>query len=259
MARAAESARQWTAALAGGGVTLALLALALRLPVRTGSWWEGTDRSEIGGTPLQVEWGGNQPAAALTEAAQLMDPNPLFMPTAKSVTSERHGGTAMEERFPGLTVPEAFKFQPGDLRLDRLPPPVNLPASPAEALAANPPGNLALGMGRTDQPEMALSSRQAWVTIMAPSTGKILLRKALPPKEVPELFSAAGWEPISFSANVNAAGLVGAIVPMPGTPASGGFASLDSDTAGRLANYLEQKLLLGLTLEPGFYRISIGP
>ncbi len=187
-----------------------------------------------------------------------MDPNPLFMPTAKSVTSERHGSTALGDRFQGLTVPGAFKFQPGDLRLDALPSPVALPATPAEALAANPPGNLTMGMGRTDQSGAALASRQAWVTVVAAGTGKILLRNALPPEVAPRL-ATADWDPVTFFANVNAAGLVGSIVPMPAAPTPGGFATLDSDTAQQLANYLERKMLLGLRLEPGFYRVSIGP
>jgi hypothetical protein len=225
----------------------------MRLPVNPVSW---RGSSSVAEAPLQVQWGGNRPAAALTEAAQLMDPNPLFMPTAKSVTSERHGAAAMGERFPGLTG--GYKFSTGDLRLEGLPPPVGLPASAAEALAANPPGNLALGVGRTDLPPVILAGRQAWVTVTAPGTGKILYKKALLPEAVPEL-SSADWEPMVFSANVNAAGLVGSLVPLPGVPAGGGFATLDSDSAGRLANYLEHRLLLGLRLEPGFYRVSIGP
>jgi len=46
---------------------------------------------------------------------------------------------------------------------------------------------------------------------------------------------------------------------MPSTATPGGFATLDSDTAQQLANYLERKLLLGLKLEPGFYQICVGP
>jgi len=234
-----------------------LLALAVRIPVRSGSWLGGEGAS-LGGTPLGVRWGANRPEAALSEAAQLMDPNPLFMPTAKSVTSARHGSTGLGDRFQALTMPEAFKFQPGDLRLDKLPPPVPMPATPADALAANPPGNLTMGMGRTDHATLALAARQAWVTVTAPGTGKILLRKALLPQSVPRLVSD-DWDPVYFSANVNAGGLVGSIVPMPSTATPGGFATLDSDTAQQLANYLERKLLLGLKLEPGFYQICVGP
>lgn len=257
MARAAEQARQWTAAVAGGGVTVVLLALAGRLPVQSGSWTNG-EGAVLGGKPLEVRWGANRPEASLSEAAQLMDPNPLFMPTAKSVTSWRHGSAGSGERFQVLTVPGAFKFQPGDLRLDHLPPPVPLPATAADALAANPPGNLTMGMGRTDQTTPALAARQAWVIVTAPGTGKILLRSVLPPQAVPRIASN-DWAPLYFSANVNAAGLVGSIVPMPSAPAPGGFATLDSDTAQQLANFLEEKMLLGLKLEPGFYRICIGP
>jgi hypothetical protein len=257
VARAAEQARQWTAAVVGGGAALLLLAMGLRLPVRPGRWVEG-EGAPSGGAPLQVRWGGNRPEAALSEAAQLMDPNPLFMPTAKSVTSERHGSAALGDRFPVLTSPGDFKFQPGDLRLDALPPPVALPATAAEALAANPPGNLTLGMGRTDQSSAPLTGRQAWVTVIAPGTGKMLLRSVLPSQAVPRL-TTADWEPVYFSANVNAAGLVGSIVPLPAAPAPGGFATLDSETAQQLASFLERKMLLGLKLEPGFYRISVGP
>ena len=166
-------------------------------------------------------------------------------------------GTGIVEGLAAQIAEPPARFgqdHPGGERI----PELALGGAPAEALAANPPGNLTMGMGRTDQSSVALSGRQAWVTVIAPGSGKILLRNALPPQAVPRL-ATADWEPVYFSANVNAAGLVGSIVPMPAAPAPGGFATLDSETAQQLANFLEQKMLLGLRLEPGFYRISIGP
>ena len=239
-------------------MTLLLFLLVLRLPIRI----EPPQFSELAplapASGLRVSWSGHQTDESTAQAALLMDPTPLFMPTAFSVANRRQTSNRIGDKFPALTSPDDLKFRAGDLKLDQLPPPVAMPAGPAEALAANPPGNLGLGFGRSDQPEVPLPVRQAWVQVSAAGTGQIVLRAALPAGAVPDLLGS-NWQPVTFSATVNAAGLVGSVIAMPAPPAQGGFLTLDADTAEQLANYLETKMFLGQRLAPGFYRISIAP
>jgi hypothetical protein len=251
--RAADQARDWTVAIAAAAGALLLVALAMRLPVKiTTPEFPGLDphRSE---TPLRVRWSGIH-----REVEKLVDPRFLFLPTSLSVVSNPHLGSGIADKFPALTSPSDLTFQPRDLRLEKLPPPVKMPSDPAAALEANPPGNLAMGMGRVDQTPPRLEARQAWVEVVAPSTGKVLLRQTLPVGALPD-FPASDWGPAFFSATVNASGLVGSVVPMPAPTASEPFASLDSDSQEQLANFLEAKMFLGQRLPPGFYRISVGP
>lgn len=251
-------ARNWTLALAGGAGVLLMLALALRLPIRIDPPAPFGLPSLQAGPGLRVHWGGNQPKTSMMEAAQLMDPTPLFMPTPLSVTSKLLVGKGIGDRFPALTPADALKFRSGDLRIDQLPPPVAMPAGPADALEANPPGNLAMGFGRTDQASVPLPVRQAWVEITARGTGQVVLRTPLPSSAVLDL-PVSNWAPVHFSANVGPAGLVGGLIALPAPPAEGGFLNLDADTAQQLANYLELKMVIGQRLASGFYRISVGP
>lgn len=255
---ASAQARNWAFAFAGGGATLLLLFLTLRLPIGMTAN-DFTDLPPLApGPALRVRWNGNQPEASVVQAAQLMDPTPLFMPTALSAASKRMIDKGIADRFPALTPKDALKFQTGDLRLEHLPSPVVLPDGPAEALAANPPGNLAMGFGRSDQLAQPLPAREAWVEVTAPGSGKVMLRIALPAGAIAGL-PGSNWQPVYFSATVNATGLVGSVISMPAPPSDGGFLLLDAETAGQLANCLETRMDLGQRLPPGFYRISVGP
>lgn len=181
------------------------------------------------------------------EDAEAHDPTPLFLPTrwnsSEKEVSRREPNGAFESFGPKLAFSET------GLALS-LPPPVAVPARPADALDANPPGHPFVGIGRTDSPPPVVSARSAFVEIVAAGTGQRVFARALtglPPGVADAPPEGGAWE---FMAAVDAAGLVGTLVPTvrSGTPADGYF-----------LNYLVRTLRIGERLSPGFYRISVGP
>ncbi len=175
----------------------------------------------------------------------LRDPTPLFLPTEfnssrKDYVPKEPGGT-----FAGFQA--RLTFGEAALAL-HLPPPVAVPASPADALVGDPPGAPFLGIGRTDIVVERVASRGAYVEIMDEGTGRSVLARpvldAHPPSAVP-------WKPMEFIAAVDAAGLVGPLV-----------LTIHSDVAdvdAYFGRYLAETFRVGQRLEPGFYRICVGP
>jgi hypothetical protein len=250
-------ARDWSVAVLGSGAVALVFVLLLELPVHVVHRDRDLPSPPLG-PPLRVSWTGSEPEVSVVQSAKLLDPSPLFMPTPLSVSNKRLMDRGLADKFPVLTSADSLKFSAADLKLADLPPPILVPADPAAGLAAYPPGNLAMGLGRTDQEPVPLPKRQAWVEITAAGSGKTVLRAELAPGAVPGL-PGSNWEPVCFAANVNASGLVGSVILMPAPPADGGFSALGADTVEELAKYLERTLGLGLRLKPGFYRISVGP
>jgi hypothetical protein len=183
----------------------------------------------------------------LKQEASLNDPTPLFLPTewnsAPDLPQRELGGA-----FQGY--PDELAFATDKLKL-ALPPPVAVPASPAEALVSGAPGNPLLGIGRTDASVPVLPVRGAFVEIVATGTGAPVLARALADARPPQ---AADWQPLEFIVKVDAAGLVGPPVLTSGS----GAATVDAYFGGS-GGYLAQDLRVGELLNPGFYRISVGP
>lgn len=219
-----------------------------------------------------IELAERREKSALDDEATLLDPTPLFQPTRwntaqKEVKMPEAGGT-----FQSYRVPPKFDFADSDLKLGRaestevaaaklrtsldLPDPAKVPKTPADALAAQLPGPIAAGMGRTDAPVAAMPVYGAMVEIVAVGTG----RPALPPQaaaQVQGLAAAAkppsgrSWKAMEFVAAVDAAGLA---APLMITTRSG-----VDEVDAYFQNFVAQTLRLGERLAPGFYRISVGP
>lgn len=193
--------------------------------------------------------------SALNDAATLLDPTPLFLPTKynsaqKDVAPLEPGGT-----FQSYRIPPKWNFAEAGPEF-KLPPPVEAPARPTEALAADAPGVLLLGFGRAETSVPALSVRGAFVEIVAAGTGQ----PALPVQRLAQMQALAAaarppggrtWQPMEFLAVVNATGLVGPLVPT----ARSGVEEVDV----YFQNYLVRTLRVGERLAPGFYRIGVGP
>jgi hypothetical protein len=179
-------------------------------------------------------------------ATLLRDPTPLFLPTRFNssridyVPNEPGGAFAGFE--PKLTFAEA------ELELD-LPSPSAIPASPADAMAGDPPGAPFLGFGRSDPIVQPISQRTAYVEIHEAGTGKTVFGEAVGDTHPPA--SSVAWQPMEFMAAVDAAGLVGPVVP---TARSG-----VDDVDAYFGRYLADTLRVGQRLAPGFYRIVVGP
>jgi len=185
--------------------------------------------------------------ALLSEEAFFHDPTPLFLPTRWNSTPEVPEPEAGDAFHP---YPAELAFATNDLKLN-LPPPVTVPGSPAEALVANPPGNPILGFGQTDASVPILPARGAFIEIVNAGTGAPVYSRALTDARPP---TTALWQPLEFVVEVDAAGLVGS----PVLAAQSGVEKVDAYFGGS-GGYLAQNLRVGELLNPGFYRIFVGP
>jgi hypothetical protein len=228
-------------------------------------------------TKPAIELADRAAKSALDDEATLLDPTPLFMPTKwnaaqKDVAPPEPGGTFQSYRFPAK--PE---FAETDLKLGPagaagapgqppvasrlwssidLPDPVAVPQKPADTLAADAPGALALGFGRTDTPVAALPVRGASVEIVSAGSGE----RALPEQAMAQVQALAAaarppagrpWTTMEFVAAIDATGLA---APLAVEKPSG-----VEEVDVYFQNFLKSKLRVGERLAPGFYRISIGP
>jgi hypothetical protein len=195
-------------------------------------------------TILLLASGGSN--AAFDEKTMLMDPTPLFLPTKwnvaqKPVTGPAPGG-AFSDYSPTFSAASVGK----ELKIN-FPPPVEVPATPVDALEESPAPPLQ-GFGRADVSPPALAPRVAFMEIVAEKSGQRVLQKALSDTKPP---GEGAWEPLEFLVGVDAFGAVGAPVPVH----LSGIAEVDN----YFQRYLAQTLRAGSRLAPGFYRVSIGP
>jgi hypothetical protein len=193
----------------------------------------------------RIDAAGN---SLLREEAMLRDPTPLFLPTRWSA-----GENALprdDRREPGSSFadfPAKFAFETADLKW-RLPPPVAIPARPAEAFATDRPKRPFIGFGEGDPEVTPLKPRGAFVKIVAENDGRVAFAEALPSAKPP---GDAAWEPMEFLVAIDRAG----VVSPPVVTESSRVAAVDA----YFQNCLTDKLHVGERLRPGFYRVSIGP
>ena len=118
----------------------------------------------------------------------------------------------------------------------------------AESLVGDPPGAPFLGFGRTDLQVDRLPARGAFVEITEAGSGRSVFARPVADVNPP---GGAPWQPMEFLAAVDAAGLVGPLVP---TLRSGVY-----EVDNFFQRYLADTLRVGSRLPPGFYRITVGP
>ncbi len=181
----------------------------------------------------------------VTAESILLDPTPLFLPTkwnaAQNEVEAREAGILAQ----GYDTPK-LTFKENELKL-ALPAPIETPASVAEAVAQDVRSAVFAGFGRVDSVVATPEPRGAFIEITLAGTGQKVIAQALavrPPGQ-------GGWQPVEYHAKVDAAGLVG----LPLVTARSGNDEVDLF----FANYLARTLRIGERLEPGFYRISVGP
>ncbi len=197
---------------------------------------------------LQIGAQPGSPADPLfQEDAQAHDPTPLFLPTQWNSSEKEVPRREPSQTFENFGA--KLVFSEINLALD-LPSPTAVPERTADALDSNPPGQPFVGIGRSDSPPPVVSLRSAFLEIVAAGSGQRVFSQALiglasgvadsPPE-------GGAWQ---FMAAVDAAGLVGALVP---TVRSG------TTSDGYFLDYLVRTFRVGDRLAPGFYRISVGP
>lgn len=239
-------AKRWGASVAAAVLATAVVLILFRVPAPT---------------PIAPRTGGAEPPIKLmpgrTDEMTMRDLTPLFLPTRYNAAPQEF------HHAPG----EPLAPEPGGKFFDRdavalkfdednpvlhLPPPVDIPRTPLQALA-DMPGPLALGIGRTNATVPAAPASGGHLDVYAADWRDSLLRVTLPATARPK--SAAGaelaWKPLEFTAVVDSAGLVAPIVLTHGS----GVQDVDSF----FRNYLAQTFRIGDRLPPGFYRIVIGP
>lgn len=183
--------------------------------------------------------------SVLTEEADLFDRTPLFLPTRWNSAEKDLPSSDPSGGFTGY--PDKLFFNGDDLNLG-LPPPIGVPRRPADALAANPPGDPFLGIGRTGYRPEPLPGRGAYVEISEAGSGARVFSRALGGARPP---GDGSWQPMEFLIAVDPAGLVGP--PVLTVPS--GQEGVDA----YFRRYLADELRVGDRLSPGFYRISVGP
>ena len=222
----------WTGCLIAGVIVIAWLAFQVRGP----------------DAPPAVEMAQNSAVGlvdpGVIKKTMLFDLAPLFLPTEYNSSRKTYVPTEPGGTFAGFSFKPTFSDSQIDLHL---PPPVEVPASPAEALVGDPPGAPFIGFGRTDIKTEPLASRAAYVEITDAESGRNVFSQPVSDAQPP----APGWKPMEFMAAVDAAGLVGPPV-----------LTVHSDVAevdAYFGRYLAEGLRIGQRLNPGFYRIRVGP
>jgi hypothetical protein len=176
----------------------------------------------------------------------LLDPTPLFLPTEFNSSRIAYVPTEPGGAFAGFSP--KLTFSDAELQL-HLPPPAVVPGSPADAIAGDPPGAPFIGFDRADPVMEPVSPRAAYVEIVDAGTGRRVFGTPVADARPPA--SSVPWQPMEFMAAVDAAGLVGPVVP---TTRSGVV-----DVDAYFGRYLADTLRVGQRLAPGFYRIMVGP
>ena len=243
-------------ATAAAAVVVALVSLMFRPPA------EPPPPSARPTPAVEMHANADAGDALFKDKAIFKDPVPLFLPTVRNSSPPERKQREPEGAFRDY-APE-FAFADSELRLN-LAAPIAVPARPADALEANPPGNPFLGLGEADVPVPILSPRWAFVEIFADGAGGRAFAQALTDaadlEEAPPVLQVGTWQPLEFMAAVDPAGLVGPLMPTVRsvTPPDNAFLQLDAETVQWLEKYLAQKLRVGEKLPPGFYRICVGP
>jgi hypothetical protein len=174
----------------------------------------------------------------------LFDLAPLFLPT--EYNSSRKEFVPKEPGDAFADFPFEATFSDSQIVL-HLPPPVSVPSSPAEALVGDPPGAPFIGFGRVYMKIEALARRAAYVEITDAGSGRKVFSQPVDDAHPP----VTDWKPMEFLAAVDSAGLVGPpVLTQPSDVA---------DVDAYFGQYLSGTLRIGQRLNPGFYRVSVGP
>ena len=229
---------RWAVAAAGAAVAGALVVALFRQPI-------ALVVTPTKAPPRQRVTLVSETDRALNDEAILLDPTPLFLPTKWNATQRELAPREPGGRFQGYDAPH-LSFAENEVKLG-LPPPIAVPAGPADVVAAEAVGTVLTGFGRIDSTVLGPEPRGAFVEVTGAGDGRNVLQQTIPGYP-----SAKGaWQPVEFLAGVDAAGLIGPLV----VTTRSGMEEVD----GYFSNYLARTLRIGDKLAPGFYRICVGP
>jgi hypothetical protein len=199
--------------------------------------------SPVGLTRLAQEEEGNLVAAE----AHYLDPTPLFLPTEWNAGQNILPSNIL--RDPGQMFqdyPSRLVYAEEGLDL-RFPDHMQVPVKSEDTIAIISDRTQFQGVGRGDVEPAKLAARSGYVEISLINTGERVLAQPVPDAVVPD----GNWRPMELMGAVDAAGLVGRLAFVQ----SSGVVEVDAF----YRDYLEETLLIGTRLKPGFYRFSVGP
>ncbi|HUG11813.1 MAG TPA: hypothetical protein VMM36_12400 [Opitutaceae bacterium] len=183
----------------------------------------------------------------VSEQLEYLNPEPLFMPTAWNAGEQplpqelrRQPDQAFQSFDPQMTFSSS--------RLD----PVFAPSGvafedPIRALDLGGSPRFA-NVGRREVASVSLE-RQAFIEVRRVGDGGLEL--AGPLSDMPQGVVEVSWAPISFLIAVNEVGLVGSAMIEAG--------SGNTEVDDAIRSYLGSRYRLGNRLNPGFYRVTVGP
>ena len=242
----------WVAATCGallvaaGGLSL----LRLPSPPRPEGWLKSLGERR----PLQLgEVGDAEVGAALRDELVLQDPKPLFLPTEwNSGQAEAPAEVRLEPGTSFGPFGPKYAFAEDDARVV-LPEVAQVPAGPLETVELISDRPVFRELARQDLELRPLPGRLAHVQVNEADGGAA--RLALEITELPEaeatMLRRETWGPAELLVAVGPAGLMG----RPAFMMVSGSERIDN----WVVEHLTGAARLGARLEPGFYRVVVGP
>ena len=182
----------------------------------------------------------------LRERAEYFDPTPLFFPTewnygqGRSLAATRHEPDQVFGSFdPNLQFADQyFKARRSNS--------ASVPERLVDVVAQGNERPLS-GLGHIDRPSSGLEDRSGFLEVSSLADGKIIMAHAITELALPP----SDYRPAEFLAVVSSSGLVGDPSLINGSGSEEWDASLRA--------YLVKSFRLGERLDPGRYRVLIGP
>lgn len=177
----------------------------------------------------------------------LLDPTPLFLPTAHNAGARVAPRTLQMATQGNLSsFPPKLFNSPEALEL-HFPELVHLPLSPAEGLRIGIEPNPYRSIGQLDEVIEPLSARLGFIEVI-PAAGGSPISMAL---QAAPGGPSGDWRPMEWMATIDRKGLMGSLALVVSSGAE------DSDNFFR--RYLTDWLRMGGRLQPGIYRLRVGP
>ncbi len=191
----------------------------------------------------------------LREQATIFDPTPLFLPTRWNAGQQPLPANVVHQPWQ---VFSPFKFKPEfsdeDLKL-----PIHstqaVPQSPLDLLR-QPSHDPFVGFDRRDEKLVPLPPRYGLAQVWRLSDGRLELSQPID-KQILKGEKQIEWRPIQFLVVVTVTGFLGRPVLMDSDGTGGGANAEEIESF--LRDYLVENLHLGARLQPGVYRVEMGP
>ncbi len=241
--------KRWIWAVGAGVVATAMLGILARAPSSADLRRERPAAQSQQLTPVGIaRLDGEAANEILEEEAMLRDPSPLFLPSQWSASADvLRGDIWRDPQTSFQDFPPKLKFAETRLALP-MPAVAAVPTRAGEAFDVEQAKRPFAGFGQSGAEVNALPGRMAFVEVVSAGDGQRLISQPLvnaaPPEDVP-------WRPLEFLVAVDVRGVVGS----PVLTESSTVAAVD----GYFQDYVVKVLHLGERLDPGFYRVGIGP